>query len=73
MLQEHVEIVKALDELEKAAGRPKKHALIRFTRKLTAHVRTVEDLTYLTVLLIGNCLLNRGYPAVHAPPLLEAQ
>ncbi len=56
MLQEHVEIVKALDELEKAAGRVKKHAVIRFTRKLKAHARTEEALTYPTVLMTGKLL-----------------
>ena len=56
MLQEHVEIVKALDELEKAARRAKKQAVIRFTRKLKAHARTEEDLTYPTVLMTGRLL-----------------
>ena len=56
MLQEHVEIVKALDELEKVAGRAKKKAVIRFARRLTAHARTEEDLTYPTVLMTGKLL-----------------
>ena len=56
MLQEHVEIAKALDELEKGAARAKKHAVIRFTRKLKAHPRTEEDLTYPTVLMTGKLL-----------------
>jgi len=56
MLQEHVEIVKALDELEKAARRAKKHAVIRFTRELKAHARTEEALTYPTVLMTGKLL-----------------
>ena len=56
MPQEHVEIVNALDELEKAARRVRKHAVIRFTRKLKAHAQTEEDLTYPTVLMIGKLL-----------------
>ena len=56
MLQDHVEIVRALDELEKAARRAKKQAVIRFTRKLKAHARTEEDLTYPAVLMTGKLL-----------------
>ena len=56
MIQEHVEIVKALDELEKVARRAKKQAVIRFTRKLKAHARTEEDLTYPAVLMTGKLL-----------------
>jgi uncharacterized protein YbjQ (UPF0145 family) len=56
MLQEHVEIVKALDELEKVARRARKQAVIRFARKLKAHARTEEDLTYPAVLMTGKLL-----------------
>ena len=56
MLQEHVDIVKALDGLEKAARTAKKQAVIRFTRKLKAHARTEEDLTYPAVLMVGQLL-----------------
>jgi len=59
MLQEHVEIVKALDELEKAAKRAKKQSVIGFTRKLKAHAKTEEDLTYPAVLMAGK-LLKQG-------------
>ena len=58
MLQEHVEIIRALDELEKAARRAKKQAVIRFTRKLKAHARTEEDLTYPAVLMVGKFLVE---------------
>lgn len=53
MLQEHVEIVKALDELEKAARKAKKGAVIDFVRKLKLHAKTEEDLTYPAVLMAG--------------------
>jgi hypothetical protein len=56
MLAEHVEIIKALDELEKAAKRAKKNSVIEFTRKLKAHAKIEEDLTYPAVLMIGKLL-----------------
>ncbi len=56
MLQEQVEIVKALDELEKAARRAKKQSVVRFVERLKAHARTEEDLTYPTVLMAGRLL-----------------
>lgn len=59
MLAEHVEIVKALDELEKAAKKAKKAALINFARKLKLHAKTEEDLTYPAVLMVGK-LLKQG-------------
>lgn len=58
MLREHVEIIRALDELEKAARRSKKQGVIRFTRKLKAHARTEEDLTYPAVLMVGKFLVE---------------
>jgi len=56
MLQEHLEIVKALDELEKTAKKAKKKAVVEFARKLKAHARTEEDLTYPAVLMAGKLL-----------------
>jgi hypothetical protein len=56
MLQEHVEIVKALDELEKTAKRAKKAAVVNFVRKLKLHAKTEEDLTYPAVLMAGKLL-----------------
>lgn len=58
MLGEHVEIVKALDELEKAAQKSKKRDVIQFTRKLKLHAKIEEDLTYPAVLMIGKLLLR---------------
>jgi len=59
MLQEHVEIVKALDELEKAAKKAKRKTVVDFARKLKLHAKTEEDLTYPAVLIIGK-LLKQG-------------
>ena len=56
MLQEHVEIVKALDGLEKAAKKAKKASVIDFARKLKLHARIEEDLTYPAVLMVGKLL-----------------
>jgi hypothetical protein len=56
MLQEHVEIVKALDELEKAAKKAKKTRVIDFVQKLKLHAKTEEDLTYPAVLMAGKLL-----------------
>jgi hypothetical protein len=59
MLQEHVEIVKTLDELEKVAKQMKKRDVVEFTRKLKLHAKTEEDLTYPAVLMAGK-LLKQG-------------
>jgi chromosome segregation ATPase len=59
MLQEHAEIVKALDELEKVAKKAKKKAVIDFAHKLKLHAKTEEDLTYPAVLMVGK-LLKQG-------------
>jgi hypothetical protein len=56
MLQEHVEIVKALDELEKAAKKAKRTSVIDFVRALKLHARTEEDLTYPAALMVGKLL-----------------
>ena len=58
-LQEHVQIVKALDELERVAKKAKKAAVVNFARKLKLHAKTEEDLTYPAVLMIGK-LLKQG-------------
>lgn len=58
MLQEHSEIVKALDKLEKAARAVKKEAVITFSKKLKAHGRTEEDLTYPAILMMGKLLVR---------------
>ena len=59
MLQEHMEIVKALDELEKAARKARKLSVIDFAKKLRMHAKTEEDLTYPAVLMAGK-LLKQG-------------
>lgn len=56
MLQEHVEIVKTLDELEKVAKQAKRQSAIEFARKLKLHAKTEEDLTYPAVLMTGRLL-----------------
>jgi len=56
MLQEHVEIVKALDELEKVARKSKKKTVVDFARRLRLHAKTEEDLTYPAVLMAGRIL-----------------
>lgn len=65
MLQEHVEIVKALNELEKTARKAKKKAAVEFAKKLKLHAKTEEDLTYPAVLMVGK-LLKQGAQAEHA-------
>jgi len=56
MLQEHVEIVKALDELERVSKQAKKNAVVEFARKLELHAKTEEGLTYPAVLMAGKLL-----------------
>jgi GTP-binding protein EngB required for normal cell division len=56
MLQEHVEIVKALDQLDKVAKKAKKKSVVEFARKLKLHAKTEEDLTYPAVLMAGKLL-----------------
>jgi len=59
MLHEHEEIIEALAELEKAAKRAKKRAVLEFARKLKMHAKIEEDLTYPAVLIVGK-LLKQG-------------
>jgi uncharacterized protein (UPF0147 family) len=59
MLQEHVQIVNALGELEKAAKRAKKTNTLEFASKLKMHARIEEDLTYPAVLMAGKLLRQR--------------
>ncbi len=62
MLQEHVDILEALDGLEKNASdraryRPdKEYDVTEFTRKLRLHTKTEEDLTYPAILMVGKLL-----------------
>jgi putative N-acetylmannosamine-6-phosphate epimerase len=64
LLQEHAEIVKALDGLEKAANAAKKRAASEFVKKLKLHAKTEEDLTYPAVLMAG--ILLRQWQWTHA-------
>jgi len=59
MLQEHVEIVKAVYELERAAKKARKPSVIDFAKKLRIHAKTEEELTYPAVLMAGK-LLKQG-------------
>ncbi len=56
MLNEHAEIVAALDKLEKAARKAKKKTVLEFARKLKMHAKMEEDLTYPAVLMAGRLL-----------------
>jgi hypothetical protein len=56
MLREHVEIVTALGELEKAARKAKNGAVLKLAHKLKLHAKTEEDLTYPAVLMAGRLL-----------------
>ena len=59
MLQEHKAIVTALDELAKAAQEENKPEFVAFAEKLKLHAKTEEEVTYPTVLLIGEYLKLR--------------
>lgn len=56
MLQEHAEILKALDELEQSAKAAERFDVVRLARRLKLHARTEEDLTYPAVLIIEKYL-----------------
>ncbi len=56
MLKEHVDIVKALDDLEKAARSDGRRRVVVFVEKLKMHAKTEEALTYPAALMIGKLL-----------------
>ncbi len=56
MLEEHVGIVNALEELEKAAKTAGKRDVVEFTKKLKLHAKTEEALTYPAAIMIGKLL-----------------
>jgi len=56
MLQEHQEIVKALNELEKEAKASGRRSVVEFSRNLKLHAMTEEALTYPAALMIGKLL-----------------
>jgi len=53
MLEEHVEIVEALNDLEKEAKASHREEIVEFAKKLKLHASTEEALTYPAVLMIG--------------------
>jgi hypothetical protein len=59
MLQEHREIVKALDELQEVATAANYQPGVEFAQKLRLHAEIEESLTYPAVLLVGSLLKHR--------------
>ncbi len=59
MLREHEAIVKALNQLAKAAKKTKRQEVVEFTQKLKLHAQTEEELTYPAVLIIGKLLAQK--------------
>jgi uroporphyrinogen-III decarboxylase len=53
MLQEHHDIVAALEKLKIAAKRAKKQKYVRFAEKLMRHAQSEEEVSYPTAILIG--------------------
>ena len=53
MLQEHQEIVAALEKLKIAARRAKKPKYVRFAEKLALHAQGEEEVSYPTAILVG--------------------
>lgn len=56
MLQEHAEIVKALDQLERAGKKAQKQTAVHFVRKLKLHAKKEKDLTYPAALMAAKLL-----------------
>ena len=56
MLGEHIEILAALEELEEEAWKAKNMKALQFARKLKAHAKAEEDLTYPAILIAGKLL-----------------
>jgi hypothetical protein len=56
MLQEHAEILRALDKLEHQAEADKRFDIFGLARRLKLHARNKEDLTYPAVLIIEKYL-----------------
>jgi predicted heme/steroid binding protein/ferredoxin len=69
MLEEHVSIMKALDELEEAAMTAGERSVVEFTRKLKLHAKTEEALTYPAIIMIGRlCARAMSSDVVMASP-----
>lgn len=56
MLQEHRQIVAALDALKKAANEAGKPEYVHFAEKLTLHAQTEEQVLYPAAILVGEYL-----------------
>lgn len=56
MLEEHKAIVAALEKLKEAAKQEKKPEVVHFAEKLVLHAQTEEEVSYPTVILIGEYL-----------------
>ena len=56
MLQEHIEIAKALESLETAARRAKKRTVLSFAKNLRRHAKLEEEILYPAALLIRKSL-----------------
>lgn len=59
MLSEHADILKALNELEKAARSANRPDMMEMTERLKVHALVEEDLTYPAVLITGELLKGR--------------
>lgn len=56
MLSEHVEIVRALEELDVAAKKEKRDDALEFSEALRNHARTEEEVLYPATVLLGNLI-----------------
>lgn len=56
MLQEHVEITRALESLEASAKKARKRAALTFAKNLRQHATLEEEILYPAALLIRNAL-----------------
>jgi hemerythrin-like domain-containing protein len=59
MLDEHKQIVAALDNLAKAAKSENKIAAVEFTEKLKMHAQNEEEILYPAAMLVGEYLKLR--------------
>lgn len=63
MLEEHKEIVRALDRLRHAAEGAGRRDIVDFAQRLVQHARTEEEVMYPTALLVGRHVrLRLGKP-----------
>jgi hypothetical protein len=67
MLEEHKAIVRALEELGRAAATERHPEVIRFVGELKAHAETEEQVLYPAAILVGE-LLKLKFPADRRQP-----